>query len=93
VTECSTWAGAEGQWTRDLQVIYRLEGNKLRWVSLTDALEHLGLTWKDAHVVDDKFLAQFESRPRLVSIDLDAKAGLDIERIQSRVRHYRQTGV
>jgi hypothetical protein len=40
--------------------IYRLEDNKLRWISSMDAFEHLGLTWKDVHVVDDEFLAQFE---------------------------------
>jgi len=40
--------------------IYRLEDNKLRWISSMDAFEHLGLTWKDVHVVDDRFLAQFE---------------------------------
>ena len=40
--------------------IYRLEDNKLRWISSMDAFEHLGLTWKDVHVVDDGFLEQFE---------------------------------
>ena len=40
--------------------IYRLEDNKLRWISSMDAFEHLGLTWKDVHVVDDEFLEQFE---------------------------------
>jgi hypothetical protein len=40
--------------------IYILEDNKLRWISSLDAFEHLGLTWKDVHVVDDKFLDQFE---------------------------------
>ena len=40
--------------------IYVLEDNKLRWISSMDAFEHLGLTWNDVHVVDDKFLAQFE---------------------------------
>jgi len=40
--------------------IYRPEDNKLRWISSMDAFEHLGLAWKDVHVVDDEFLAQFE---------------------------------
>jgi hypothetical protein len=40
--------------------IYMLEDNKLRWISSMDAFEHLGLTWEDVHVVDDKFLTQFE---------------------------------
>jgi len=40
--------------------IYILEDDKLRWISSLDAFEHLGLTWKDVHVVDDKFLEQFE---------------------------------
>jgi hypothetical protein len=40
--------------------IYMLQDNKLRWISSLDAFEHLRLTWKDVHVVDDEFLAQFE---------------------------------
>lgn len=40
--------------------IYRLEDNKLRWISSMDAFEHLGLSWDDVHVVDDPFLQQFE---------------------------------
>jgi hypothetical protein len=40
--------------------IYILEDDKLRWISSLDAFEHLELTWKDVHVVDDEFLAQFE---------------------------------
>ena len=39
---------------------YRLENNRLRWISSMDAFEHLGLTWNDVHVVDDAFLKQFE---------------------------------
>lgn len=40
--------------------IYILEEDKLRWISSLDAFEHLGLTWKDVHVVEDSFLAKFE---------------------------------
>ncbi len=40
--------------------IYILQDNELRWISSLDAFEHLNLTWKDVHVVDDEFLAQFE---------------------------------
>jgi len=40
--------------------IYRLEDNKLRWISSLDAFDHLGLTWDDVHVVDDAFLSDFE---------------------------------
>jgi hypothetical protein len=40
--------------------IYVLEDDKLRWISSLDAFEHMGLTWKDVHVVDDAFLARFE---------------------------------
>jgi hypothetical protein len=40
--------------------IYILEDNKLRWISSLDAFEHLGLTWEDVHVVEDKFLEGFE---------------------------------
>jgi hypothetical protein len=40
--------------------IYRLENDKLRWISSLDAFEHLGLSWDDVRVVDDAFLNQFE---------------------------------
>jgi hypothetical protein len=40
--------------------IYRLEDNKLRWISSMSAFEHLGLQWEDVHVVDDPFLTKFE---------------------------------
>ena len=40
--------------------IYILEEDRLRWISSLDAFEHLGLTWKDVHVVEDSFLAKFE---------------------------------
>ena len=40
--------------------IFRLEDNRLRWISSLDAFEHLGLTWADVHVVEDPFLEQFE---------------------------------
>ena len=40
--------------------IYRLEKDELRWISSVDAFEHLGLAWKDVHVVEDSFLAKFE---------------------------------
>jgi len=44
--------------------IYKLEDDKLRWISSMDAFEHLGLTWGDVHVVEDSFLKQFqEGRP------------------------------
>jgi hypothetical protein len=39
--------------------IYRLEDNQLRWISSMDAFEHLGLQWRDVHVVEDSFLAGF----------------------------------
>jgi hypothetical protein len=40
--------------------IYKLEDNRLRWISSLDAFDHLGLTWDDVHAVDDAFLRQFE---------------------------------
>lgn len=40
--------------------IYRLEEDKLRWISSIDAFQHVGLSWEDVHAVDDAFLAQFE---------------------------------
>jgi hypothetical protein len=39
---------------------YMLEQDRLRWISSLDAFEHLGLTWKDVHVVEDSFLERFE---------------------------------
>ncbi|MHB0856535.1 MAG: hypothetical protein ACYC5M_03075 [Anaerolineae bacterium] len=40
--------------------IYRLEADKLRWISSMEAFEHMGLRWEDVHTVDDDFLASFE---------------------------------
>jgi hypothetical protein len=40
--------------------IYRLEEDKLRWISSLDAFDHLNLTWEDVHVVEDDFLDRFE---------------------------------
>lgn len=40
--------------------IYKLDQDKLRWISSMDAFEHLGLTWGDVHVVEDGFLDKFE---------------------------------
>ena len=52
--------------------IYRLEHDKLRWISSLDAFEHLGLTWGDVHVVEDEFLAKFEKgRPIHVLLKCD----------------------
>jgi hypothetical protein len=39
---------------------YMLENNRLRWISDMATFDHLGLTWDNVHVVDDKFLEQFE---------------------------------
>jgi len=39
--------------------IYMLEHDELRWISSMDAFEHLGLRWRDVHVVEDAFLARF----------------------------------
>ena len=55
--------------------IYRLEENKLRWISSMDAFEHLGLTWGDVHVVEDSFLAEFEKgRPIHVLLKCDGSS-------------------
>jgi len=40
--------------------IYRLEDDKLRWISSMEAFEHLGLTWDDVRVVEDAFLTRFQ---------------------------------
>jgi hypothetical protein len=36
--------------------IYVLQDDKLRWISSLDAFEHMGLSWKDVHIVEDEFL-------------------------------------
>jgi hypothetical protein len=44
--------------------IYRLEDQKLRWISSMDSFEHLGLTWEDVQVVEDSVLKRYkEGRP------------------------------
>ena len=44
--------------------IYMLQHDELCWISSIDAFEHLGLEWRDVHVVEDGFLARFkEGRP------------------------------
>ncbi len=40
--------------------IYVLEDNKLRWISSLEAFEFFGYTWDQVHIVDDKFLGEFE---------------------------------
>ena len=40
--------------------IYRLEDNKLRWISSIEAFQYFGYKWDEVHVVDDSFLGQFE---------------------------------
>ncbi len=43
--------------------IYKLQDDKLRWISSLDAFEHLGLRWGDVRVVEDHFLDHFEKGP------------------------------
>lgn len=40
--------------------IYVLEDNKLRWISSLEAFEYFGYRWEDVHIVEDKFLDDFE---------------------------------
>ncbi len=62
--------------------IYILEQDKLRWISSLDAFEHLGLTWEDVHVVEDKFLSQFEvGRP--IHVLLKCQASPHIYRLEN----------
>ncbi len=52
--------------------IFKLEDDKLRWISSLDAFEHLGLQWGDVHLVEDQFLAKFEKgRPIHVLLKCD----------------------
>lgn len=45
------------------EAIYILQDDQFRWISSMDAFKHLGLTWEDVHIVDEGFLAQFETGP------------------------------
>ena len=62
--------------------IYRLEDDKLRWISSLDAFEHLGLTWNDVHVVEDSFLAEFE-KGRPIHVLLKCQSSPHIYRLEN----------
>jgi hypothetical protein len=40
--------------------IYVLEDNKLRWISSLEAFEFFHYRWEQVHMVEDRFLEQFE---------------------------------
>lgn len=67
--------------------IYRVEGDKLRWISSMDAFEHLGLTWKDVHVVDDAFLAHFE-KGRPIHVLLKCAESPHIYRLENNQKRW-----
>ena len=65
--------------------IYRLEDDKLRWISSMDAFEHLRLTWEDVHVVEDEFLLKFEKgRPLHVLLKCSSPHIYRLENEQKR---------
>jgi hypothetical protein len=67
--------------------IYMLEDDKLRWISSLDAFEHLGLTWKDVHVVEDEFLAKFE-KGRPIHVLLKCQASPHIYRLENNQKRW-----
>lgn len=67
--------------------IYVLEKNKLRWVSSLDAFDHLGLQWKDVHVVDDAFLDQFE-KGRPIHVLLKCADSPNIYRLENQRKRW-----
>jgi hypothetical protein len=53
--------------------VYMLEDNQLRWISSLDALAHQRISWDRVHVVEDRFLEQFEvGRPIHVLLKCEA---------------------
>jgi hypothetical protein len=66
---------------------YMLEENKLRWISSLDAFEHLGLTWRDVHVVEDRFLEQFEEG-RPIHVLLKCQASPHIYRLENEQKRW-----
>ncbi len=62
--------------------IYKLEDDKLRWISSLDAFEHLGLTWEDVHIVEDEFLAKFE-KGRPIHVLLKCRSSPHIYRLEN----------
>jgi len=71
----------------DGPAIYILEDGKLRWISSMDAFEHLGLTWQDVHVVDDEFLAQFETDAP-IHVLLKCQSSPHIYRVENQVKRW-----
>lgn len=67
--------------------IYMLEDNKLRWISSLDAFEHRSLTWEDVHVVDDKFLEQFE-KGRPIHVLLKCDGSPHVYRLENKQKRW-----
>jgi hypothetical protein len=69
--------------------IYMLEGEQLRWISSMDAFEHLGLAWKDVHVVEDSFLDKFE-KGRPIHVLLKCGGSDHIYRLENNQKRWIQ---
>jgi hypothetical protein len=67
--------------------IYRLEDNRLRWISSLDAFEHLGLTWQNVHVVEDSFLNKFE-KGRPIHVLLKCGSSPHIYRLENQEKRW-----
>jgi len=67
--------------------IYKLEDNKLRWISSLDAFEHLGLKWDDVHIVEDEFLARFE-QGRPIHVLLKCQDSPHIYRLENQQKRW-----
>ncbi len=67
--------------------IYVLEDNKLRWISSLEAFEYFGYTWDQVHIVDEKFLQEFEvGRP--IHILLKCQASPHIYALENGVKRW-----
>jgi hypothetical protein len=67
--------------------IYKLEDDKLRWISSMDAFDHLGLTWEDVHIVEDDFLAKFE-KGRAIHVLLKCRTSPHIYRLENEEKRW-----
>lgn len=67
--------------------IYVLEDNKLRWISTLEAFEFFGYTWDQVHIVDDKFLDEFE-RGRPIHVLLKCESSPHIYALENGVKRW-----
>ena len=67
--------------------IYVLEEDKLRWISSLDAFEHLGYAWQDVHLVEDRFLENFE-KGAAIHILLKCRDSAHVYRLENQEKRW-----